>query len=43
MVGDVGLIPLMLEAEERRMHVEEAVEILSQAPDYSSPFKHIPF
>ena len=43
MVGDVGLIPLMLEAEEHRMHVEEAVEILSQAPDYSSPFIHIPF
>jgi predicted aldo/keto reductase-like oxidoreductase len=43
MVGDVSLIPLMLEAEERRMHVEEAVEILSQAPDYSSPFIHIPF
>ena len=43
MVGDVGLISLMIEAEEHRMHVEEAVEILSQAPDYSSPFIHIPF
>jgi aryl-alcohol dehydrogenase-like predicted oxidoreductase len=43
MVGDVGLISLMIEAEEHRMHVDEAVEILSQAPDYSSPFIHIPF
>lgn len=43
MVGDVDLISLMIEAEEHRMHVEEAVEILSQAPDYSSPFIHIPF
>ena len=43
MVGDVSLISLMIEAEEHRMHVDEAVEILSQAPDYSSPFIHIPF
>lgn len=43
LVGDVGLITLMIEAEERRMHVEEAVEVLSQAPDYSSLFIHIPF
>jgi aryl-alcohol dehydrogenase-like predicted oxidoreductase len=43
MVGDVGLISLMIEAEEHRIHVDEAVEILSQAPDYSSPFIHIPF
>ncbi len=43
MVGDVGLISLMIEAEEHRMYVDEAVEILSQAPDYSSPFIHIPF
>ncbi len=43
MVGDVDLISLMIEAEKHRMHVEEAVEILSQAPDYSSPFIHIPF
>jgi hypothetical protein len=43
MVGDVGLISLMIEAEEHRMPLEEAEEILLQAPGYSSPFMHIPF
>jgi hypothetical protein len=43
MVGDVGLISTMIEAEERRMPLDEAEEILSQAPDYSSPFISIPF
>jgi aryl-alcohol dehydrogenase-like predicted oxidoreductase len=43
MVGDVGLIWTMIEAEERRMPLEEAKEVLSQAPDYSSPFISIPF
>jgi hypothetical protein len=37
------LISTMIEAEERRMPLDEAEEILSQAPDYSSPFISIPF
>lgn len=43
MVGDVGLVPLMLEAEGRRMPREEAAEVLANAPDYSSPFITVPF
>jgi aryl-alcohol dehydrogenase-like predicted oxidoreductase len=43
MVGDVTLVPMMLEAEGRRMSREEAEEILSGAPDYSSPFISVPF
>jgi aryl-alcohol dehydrogenase-like predicted oxidoreductase len=43
MVGDVGLIGTIIEAEKRRMPLDEAEEILSQAPDYSSPFISIPF
>ncbi len=43
MVGDVGLIGTMIEAEKRRMPLEEAVGILSRAPAYSSPFISIPF
>ncbi len=43
MAGDVGLIPLMIEAEENRMPLEEARELLSQAPEYSSPFISMPF
>jgi len=43
MVGDVGLIGTMIEAEERRMPLEEAEEVLTRAPDYSSPFISIPF
>ena len=43
MVGDVSLVPMMLEAEGRRMPREGAEEILSRAPDYSSPFISIPF
>lgn len=43
MVGDVGLVPLMLEAEGRRMPQEEAAEVLANAPDYSSPFISVPF
>lgn len=42
MVGDVALIPLMIEAERHRMPPEEAGEVLSQAPDYSSPFILMP-
>jgi aryl-alcohol dehydrogenase-like predicted oxidoreductase len=42
-VGDVGLIRTMIEAEKRRMPLERAEEILSQAPAYSSPFVSMPF
>src|SRR5829696_1559047 len=43
MVGDVTLVPMMLEAENRRVSREEAEQVLSRAPDYSSPFISIPF
>ena len=43
MVGDVDLIQTMFEAERRRMPLEEAEEVLSRAPGYSSPFISIPF
>ena len=43
MVGDVGLIWTMIEAEKRRMPLKEAKEVLSQAADYSSPFISVPF
>jgi predicted aldo/keto reductase-like oxidoreductase len=43
MVGDVGLIGAIIEAERRRMPLAEAEEVLSRAPDYSSPFISIPF
>ncbi|MDF2703486.1 MAG: aldo/keto reductase, partial [Rubrobacteraceae bacterium] len=43
MVGDVGLIGPMIEAERRRMPLEEATEVLAKAPHYSSPFISVPF
>ncbi len=43
MVGDVDLIETVIEAERRRMPLAEAEEVLSRAPDYSSPFISIPF
>jgi aryl-alcohol dehydrogenase-like predicted oxidoreductase len=43
MVGDVTLVPMMLDAENRRMSREEAEQVLSSAPDYSSPFISMPF
>jgi aryl-alcohol dehydrogenase-like predicted oxidoreductase len=43
MVGDVTLVPMMLEAEGRRKSREESEQVLSRAPDYSSPFISIPF
>ncbi|MGB3683731.1 MAG: aldo/keto reductase [Rubrobacteraceae bacterium] len=44
MVGDVGLIPAMIEAEKRpRIPVDPASETLSRAPDHSSPFISMPF
>jgi hypothetical protein len=42
-VGDVGLVRRVIEAEERRMPVERAREVLSRAPGYSSPFISVPF
>lgn len=43
MVGDVALVPNMLEAEKRRIPREAAKTVLAQAPDYSSPFISVPF
>jgi aryl-alcohol dehydrogenase-like predicted oxidoreductase len=43
MVGDVTLVPMMLDAENRRISREEAEQVLSRAPDYSSPFISMPF
>ena len=42
-VGDVDLLPLMIEAERERMSLYEADEVLSGAAGYSSPFVSIPF
>jgi aryl-alcohol dehydrogenase-like predicted oxidoreductase len=43
--GDVHLLPLVVEAERRLgdLSLPQAEEILSRAPDYSSPFINIPF
>jgi aryl-alcohol dehydrogenase-like predicted oxidoreductase len=43
MVGDVTLVPMMLEAEGRRTSREEAEKVLAAAPDHSSPFISVPF
>ena len=43
MVGDVGLVPMMLDAEGRRASREEAASVLAEAPDHSSPFISVPF
>ena len=43
MVGDVGLMGIMLEAERNRVPFDRARELLSREPDYSSPFISIPF
>jgi aryl-alcohol dehydrogenase-like predicted oxidoreductase len=43
MVGDVTLVPMMLEAEGRRTSREEAERVLAAAPDHSSPFISVPF
>lgn len=43
MVGDVGLTPAMIEAEAKpRMPLERATDVLSRAPDHSSPFISMP-
>ena len=43
MVGDVGLVPNMIEAEKNRMPLDRAGEVLSRVSDYSSPFISVPF
>jgi len=43
MAGDVGLVGRTIEAEGRRLPLAEAEEVLSGAPDYSSPFVSVPF
>jgi len=43
MVGDVNLVPRMLDAERRRTTREEAASTLAEAPDHSSPFISVPF
>jgi aryl-alcohol dehydrogenase-like predicted oxidoreductase len=43
MAGDVNLVPMILEAETNRMSREEAEDVLSRTPDYSSPFISMPF
>ncbi|MGI9049223.1 MAG: aldo/keto reductase [Rubrobacteraceae bacterium] len=43
MAGDVSLVPAMIEAERRRMPLEEAGDRLAQAQGYSSPFISMPF
>lgn len=43
MAGDVNLVPMILESETTRMSREEAEDVLSRTPDYSSPFISMPF
>ena len=43
MVGDVTLVPMMLEAPGRGMPRQEAERVLAGAPDYTSPFISVPF
>ena len=43
MVGDVTLVPMMLEAERSRTSREGAERVLAGAPDHSSPFISVPF
>jgi aryl-alcohol dehydrogenase-like predicted oxidoreductase len=42
MVGDVTIVPMILETGGQKMSREEAEQILSRAPDYSSPFISMP-
>lgn len=43
--GDVRLLPLLIEAEQRLAEItgDEAEAVLAGAGDYSSPFLRIPF
>ena len=42
MAGDVTIVPMILETGGQKMSREEAEQILSRAPDYSSPFISMP-
>src|SRR5688500_5828645 len=42
MVGDVTIVPMILETGGPQMSREEAEHVLSRAPDYSSPFISMP-
>ncbi len=42
MAGDVTIVPMILETGGQKMPREEAEQILSRAPDYSSPFISMP-
>jgi hypothetical protein len=40
--GDVGLLPMVIEAERSRMDADQAAEVLGAEPAYSSPFLAMP-
>ena len=42
MAGDVTIVPMILKTGGQKMSREEAEQILSRAPDYSSPFISMP-
>jgi aryl-alcohol dehydrogenase-like predicted oxidoreductase len=42
MVGDVTIVPMILKTGGQRMSREDAEQVLSRAPDYSSPFISMP-
>ena len=41
--GDVGLLGMVVHAEANRISLEEAEAVMSDAPEYSSPFISMPF
>src|SRR5215216_1777624 len=42
MAGDVTIVPMILQTGGQKMSREEAEQVLSRAPDYSSPFISMP-
>ena len=42
MAGDVTIVPMILETGGQKLSREEAEQVLSRAPDYSSPFISMP-
>src|SRR5215211_5455719 len=42
MAGDVTIVPMILESGGQKMSRKEAEQVLSRAPDYSSPFISMP-
>jgi aryl-alcohol dehydrogenase-like predicted oxidoreductase len=42
MAGDVSIVPMILETGGQKMSREDAEQVLSRAPDYSSPFISMP-